>query len=77
MRKYKIIKISDICFLFRNPHSRETTHFPQPTFLSSSALLCLETARVILVTSEMAPSLQDEAIFQNSIRVCHFWPRQL
>jgi len=59
------------------PHSRETTHFPQPTFLSSSALLCLETARVTLVTSEMAPSLQDEATFDNSVRVCHFWPRRL
>jgi len=59
------------------PHSGETTHFPRPTFLSSSALLCVETARLTLVTSEMAPSLHDEATFQNSIRVCHFWPKSL
>jgi len=60
--------------LCRCPHSRETIHFPRPTFLSSSALLCLETARITLVTSELAPSVQEEATFQNSIRVYHFWP---
>merc|ERR1719420_388403 len=59
------------------PHSLETTHFPRPTFTSSSALLCLETARITFVTSEMAPSLQDEPTFQNSVRVFHFWPRRL
>jgi len=31
------------------PHTGETTHFPKPTFLSSSALLCVETARITLV----------------------------
>jgi len=54
--------------------SGQTTHFPQPTFQSSSALLCLESARVTLVTSEMGTSVLDEARFRNLIRVCHFWP---